>query len=57
MLSPFPMSPLQTANPIPPYPASVRVFPNPATHSYLTALAFLYIGASSLHRAKYLTSY
>jgi hypothetical protein len=27
MLSPFPVSPLQTPYPIPPYPASVRVYP------------------------------
>ena len=42
MLSPFQV----------PYPASMRVLPHPATHSCLTNLAFLYTGASSLHRTK-----
>ena len=45
MLSPFPVSPLET-----PYPASMRVLPHPPTHSHLTGLAFLYTEASSLHR-------
>ena len=34
MLSPFPVSPLQTPYPIPPYPASMRVLPHPSTHSH-----------------------
>ena len=57
MLSPFLVSPLQTPNSIPPYPASMRVLPHPPTHSCLTALAFLYTGASSLHRTKGLPSH
>jgi len=46
MLSPFPVSPLQTPYPILPYPASRRVLS--PTHSHLTILVFLYTGASSL---------
>jgi hypothetical protein len=53
MSSPFPVSPLQSPSPS---PASTRVFPHPptqlTTHSCLTALVFLYTGASSLHRTK-----
>ena len=53
MLTPFPVSPLQTLYPILPYPASMRVLPHPLpTHSRITALAFLYTGASSLHKTK-----
>ena len=52
MLSPFLVSPLQTPYPISPYLASMRVLPHPPNHSCLTTLAFLYTGASSLHRAK-----
>ena len=57
MLSPFFVSPLQTPYPISPYPASMRVLPHPPIHSYLTALAFLFTGASSLHRTKGLPSH
>ena len=52
MLSPFLLSPLQIPYPIPPYPASMKVFPHLPTHFGLTTLAFLYTGASSLHRTK-----
>ena len=52
MLSPFPVSSLKTPYPIPLYTASMRVLYHPPTHSCLTALAFLYPGASSLHRTK-----
>jgi hypothetical protein len=51
MLSPSLVSPLQAPYPITPYPASMKVLPDPPTHSCLTTLAFLYTGASSLHRA------
>ena len=60
MLSPscFPSLPY---HPIPhhilPLPASVRVFPYPPTHSCLPALVFPYIGASSIHRTKGLSSH
>ena len=57
MLFPFLVSPLQTPYPIPTYPASVRVLPHPPTHFCLTALAFPYAGASSLHRTKGLSSH
>jgi hypothetical protein len=57
MLSPVPVSPLEPLYPIPPYPASMRVLPHPPIHSHLTALAFLYTGASSLHRNKGLSSH
>jgi hypothetical protein len=33
-------------------PASMRVLPNPPTHSHLTTLAFPYIGTSNLHKTK-----
>ena len=52
MLSPCPVSPLQNPYPITPYRASMRVLLHPSTHSCLNALAFLYPGASSLHRTK-----
>ena len=57
MLYPFPVSPLQSLYSIPPYPASVRVLLHPPTHSCLTSLAFLYIGASRFHRTKGLLSH
>ena len=57
MLSPYPVSPLQPSYPIPPYPASMKVLPNHPTHSCFTALAFLYTGASSLHRTEGLLSH
>lgn len=41
MLSPFLISTLPNPYAIPPYLASVRVFPLPPTHSYLT----IYIGS------------
>jgi hypothetical protein len=49
---PFSCFPYANPYPIPTYPASMRVLPNPLTHSHITALAFLYTGASSLHRTK-----
>jgi hypothetical protein len=55
--SPFSVFPLQTTYPIPPYPASMRMFPHPPTHSLLTALAFLFTGALSLYRTKGLPSH
>jgi hypothetical protein len=55
---PFPSShPLENSYPILPPPASMRVFPHPPTYSLLPTLAFLYTGASSLHRTKSLSSY
>ena len=57
MVSTFLVSLLQTSYPIPPYPASIRVLPHPPTHSHLTALAFLYTGAWSLHKTKSLPSH
>jgi hypothetical protein len=38
-------------------PASMRVFPNPPTHSCLPALASPYTGISSIHRTKGLFSH
>ena len=55
MLSPFPVSPLET-HPILPPPASMRVLPYPPTHSHLPTTAFPYTGAQSLHRTKDLSS-
>jgi hypothetical protein len=52
MLSPFPISPLQTPYPISPPPASMRMLPHSPTHSLIPVLAFSYTGASSLHRTK-----
>ena len=57
MLFPFPVSPLQPPYPIHFYPASMRVLPHSPTHSCLTALAFLYSGASNLQRTKGLPSH
>jgi hypothetical protein len=57
MLYPLLVSFLQTHYPIPPYPTSMGVLPHPHTHSSLTALAFLYTGASTLHRTKGLHSH
>jgi hypothetical protein len=51
---PFPGFP--SANSSPP-PASMMVCPHPLTHSHLPALAFLYTGASSLHRTEGLPSH
>lgn len=39
------------------HPASIWELPHPPIHSHLTALAFSYAGASSLHRAKCLPSH
>jgi hypothetical protein len=47
--------PPDTPYPIIPPPASMRVFPNPTTHFFLSVLTFSYTGASSLHRT--LTSF
>ena len=44
MLSPFPVSSLETPSPVLTPPASVRVLPLPPTHSHLTTLAFPYTG-------------
>ena len=49
--------PFASSYPIPLYPASMRGLPDPPTHFHLTFLAFLYIGASSLHRTKGLPSH
>ena len=57
MLSPFLVSFLQLPYPILPLPASIRVFPQPLTHSYLAALAFPYTRALSLHRTKGFSSH
>ena len=51
ILSPFPVSPLQTPYTIP-YPVSMRVLPHQPTHSLLIAQPFLYTGASSLLRTQ-----
>ena len=56
MLSPFPVSPLQTPYSTPP-PASMKMLPYPPTHLCITALAFPYAGASSLYRTKGVPSY
>ena len=40
MLSPFPVSPLESHYPTPLADASVRVLTHPLTYSHLTALAF-----------------
>ena len=57
MLSPFPVSPLQTPYPIVASPASMWVLPHPPTHSHLPALAFPYTAALSLHWTKGLFSH
>ena len=59
MLSPFPVSTLpETPNPFLPPPASMRVFHNPPTHSYLPTLDSLTLGhLSSFHRTKDLPSH
>ena len=57
MLSPFQDSRLQIPDPIPLYAASMTELPHPPTHSCLTILAFLYTGASSLHKIKGLPSH
>ena len=57
MLSPFPVSPLQTSYPILLPPISIRVLPLSPTLSHFTTLAFPYTGESSLHRTKGLSSY
>ena len=57
MFSPFQVSSSETPYTIPPTPASMRVLPQPPTHSYLTALAFPYNGASSTLRPNGLSSH
>ena len=57
MLSPFPVSPLETLYPLLPPPASIRVITHPPTHSLLPALAFPYTGALSLLRTNGLNSH
>jgi hypothetical protein len=52
MLSPFLISPLQTSYRIPPYPDSMRLLPNPPTHSHLTTLAFFYTGHQAFTELK-----
>ena len=53
MLSPFPVSSLQTPYPISPYPHYYEGAPQP--HSLLTTLAFLYTRASSLQKKPFKT--
>jgi hypothetical protein len=48
---------LETPYLILPTLASMRMLPNPPTHSCLPALTFPYTGASSLHRTKGLSSH
>ena len=50
MLSLFLTSPLQPPYHIHPYRGSMRVLNHPPTHSCLITLAFLYTGASNLHK-------
>ena len=57
MLSLFPISSPETPYPITPPPASMGVLPNPPNHYCLPTMAFLYTGASSLHRTKGLSSH
>ena len=57
MLSSFPFSPPEIPYPILYFPASMKVLPQPSTHSCLNILAFTYIGALSLHRTKGLSSH
>jgi hypothetical protein len=52
---PFPGFPSGT--PVSPPPASMRVLPNPPTHSHFWALVFPYTGTSSLYRTKGLSSH
>jgi hypothetical protein len=49
--------PPETLYPIPSRPASMRVFPNPPTHSLLPTLEFPNTGASTLYRTKGLFSH
>ena len=52
-----PLPSISSSNvPCPP-PASMKVLPDPPTHSYLTALAPLYAGALNLHMTKSLSSH
>ena len=55
MLSPFPVSPLQTPIPFP--SPCFYEGAHPLTHFHLTALAFPYTGTSSLQRTKGLPSH
>ena len=57
MLSPFLVPPLDTPYSTPPPLAFMRVLPYQHTCSFLTALAFSYTGAFSLHRTKGLSSH
>ena len=57
MLYPFQVSPLQTPYSNLPYPASKSVLSHQPIHSRLTTPAFLYTGASILHRTKGLPSH
>ena len=57
MLSPFPVSPLETPYHILPHLASMRVPHNPPTYSHLPASAFSYTGASNLPRTMGLSSH
>ena len=51
MLSPFPICPPpETTYPMPPPPASMRMFHHQPTYSHLTSLAFLNSGSLSLPR-------
>ena len=48
----YPLPSFPSRNPPSPLPASVRMLPDPTTHSHLTYLALPYTGALSLHRTK-----
>ena len=52
MISPFSVSSPQTPHPISLPFVSMRLHLHPLTHSYFTALASPYTGASILHRIK-----
>ena len=56
MLTPLPVSPLETGYPILPLPDSMRVFLYQPTQSCLFAQAFPYTGALNTLRPKGLTS-
>jgi hypothetical protein len=58
--NPFPVSPPQPPLSHPLSPCFYQDAPlptHPPTHSHLTALEFLYTGASSLHMTKHLSSH
>ena len=57
MLYSFLISPLRKPHLIPSPPPSIRVCPNPLTHSNFPTLPFPYTGALSLHVTKGLCSH